>query len=83
MCHTVVKDVGTSFGGGLSAICLSRCESAQGYEQGGINGARIEEQSANDFLEAGDAGLVKQGGVIWFWGELGGCAIIWLGPPVW
>jgi hypothetical protein len=58
MCCAVVEEVVASFGGSLSVICLGRYESAQGYEHGGINGARVEEQSANDFLEAGDAGLV-------------------------
>ena len=46
VCSTIVEELGESVKGGGGAIGLLRGKGADGGEHGGVDGARIEEQSA-------------------------------------
>jgi hypothetical protein len=59
---------------------LGRGEKAEGDEHGGIDGASVEEECANDCLESSDFGFVKFGGCVFFFCELGRRTVEWLGP---
>lgn len=77
---SVVEKMGCSFGCCLGAAGLGRGERAEGDEHGGVNGAGVEEEGADDCLESSDFGSVKFGGGVFFFGELGRGTVERLGP---
>ena len=52
---TVVEELSDSLCGCFCAFRLGRSESAKGGEHGGVYGASIVEEGADDLLEAGEA----------------------------
>ncbi len=52
---TVVKELSDGLSSGFGPFGLGRSESAKGGEHGGVYGASIVEEGADDLLEAGEA----------------------------
>ena len=61
VCGTVVQQLCDGLGSGFGAFGLSRCESAECNQHGGVDGASVIQEGANNFLEVGDSGRVQGG----------------------
>jgi hypothetical protein len=80
---TVVEKLSNGLSSGFSAFRLGRSESAKGNEHGGVDGASVIEEGANDFLESSEArGFEWCSGVLKL-GELSAFAIGRSIPGMW
>ena len=80
---TVVEELGDGLSSGFSAFRLGRRKGSKGNKHGGVDGASIVEDGANDFLESSEARGIKEGSSVGRLGELSGCAIGRSGPGMW
>ena len=76
----IIEEMGSGFGSGFGSVGLGRSEGSKSDKHGGVDGAAIEEEDTNDFLESSGLSSVEFVRGIFFGGELWGGAVLWFGP---
>ena len=74
--------MGDGFHGGFGSFGLLRCDGANSSEHGGVDGASIEEEGSEDFLDSFGVGGVEGRRGVFHGGILGRRTIIRLDPGV-
>jgi hypothetical protein len=76
----IVEELVGSLVGQLGCLGLVGSKRAKGNKHGGVNSTGIVEENTNDLLDAGDASFVQARRRVDGRCELGGGAVLWLGP---